>query len=127
MHRISINKVMSSGTPESLGKTFFRAKCSCGRFIIEGEEAFVRGMVDMHQRHNPNQDVLIGEPNFISNIDNPNMVWTFNIVGGMKFTGTVIDRRVTPDGLPITIKIHVEGEGVFDIPWTSIQFIQFEE
>lgn len=60
---------------------------------------------------------------FLDYIDDSALFWNFKIIGGLKVKGRVLDYRSTPFGVPILLKIFVDEDKTFEIPWTSIQAI----
>ena len=76
-----------------------------------------------------------GEPQFLRNISNPDLIWQFELVGHRVIVACVINYEKTTQGIPITLYVqqvrlsHETGKHVMDykpmdIPWTIIQTIR---
>lgn len=72
-------------------------------------------------------DVTIQSPaendRFLRNIQNQDLEWKFQIIGGLKIVARVIDFLWTDAGIPITLTLQPTRGSWVEVPWGSIQTI----
>lgn len=68
---------------------------------------------------------------FLSQLDNPNNIWKFYLIGNEQITGRVTHYVWDVNGVPITVQVTIGTEDVgltdYEVPWTSIQTIRLME
>jgi hypothetical protein len=62
---------------------------------------------------------------FLRNIEDTEIVWTFQLSGNRKITGRVIGFLWTSEGIPITIHVEAENGSETEIPWSAIHTITY--